>query len=90
MSSKLYVGNISFNATEETLTNAFSQFGTVNSCKIIMDRDTGRSKGFGFIEMGSGDEAQKAIDSLDGQDFDGRQIRVNVAKEREPRNNSRW
>jgi cold-inducible RNA-binding protein len=90
MSNKLYVGNISFNATEESLTSTFSQFGTVGSCKIITDRDTGRSKGFGFIEMGSADEAQKAIDSLDGQEFEGRQMRVNVAKERETRSQNRW
>lgn len=90
MSNKLYVGNISFNATEETLTNAMAQFGTVTSCKIITDRDTGRSKGFGFVEMGSDEEAQKAITGMDGQDFDGRPMRVNIAQPRQERPNNRW
>lgn len=85
MGKKLYVGNISFNATEETLTEYFSGAGTVDSVRIITDRDTGRSKGFGFIEMSSDDEAASAIESLDGQDFDGRPLRVNEAKPQEKR-----
>ena len=95
MSNKLYVGNISFQASEEDLENHFGQFGSVKSAKIIMDRETGRSKGFGFVEMSSAEEAQNCISNLDGQDFSGRSLRVNEAREREPRQgggqrNHRW
>ncbi len=83
MSNKIYVGNLSFNTAEENLSSAFGQFGSVTSCKIITDRDTGRSKGFGFVEMSSSDEAQDAIANLDGKDLDGRNIRVNEAKPQE-------
>jgi RNA recognition motif-containing protein len=86
MGKKLYVGNLPFSATEETLVNTFSQCGTVDSAKLITDRDTGRSKGFGFVEMSSDTEAQTAIEKLDGQDCEGRSLRVNEAKPREPRN----
>lgn len=89
MGKKLYVGNLSFNSTEETLTNAFSECGTVESARLITDRDTGRSKGFGFIEMSTDEEAQAAIEKFDGQEVDGRNIRVNEAKPQEPRNNNR-
>ncbi len=82
----MYVGNLPFSATEETLVNTFSQCGTVDSAKLITDRDTGRSKGFGFVEMSSDTEAQTAIEKLDGQDCEGRSLRVNEAKPREPRN----
>jgi RNA recognition motif-containing protein len=85
MGSKLYVGNISYQLREEELEGIFSPFGTVKSVKIIMDRDTGRSKGFGFVEMASEDEAQEAISNLDGKENEGRNIRVNIAHERERR-----
>ena len=85
MGKNLYVGNLPFSATEETLVNTFSQCGTVDSAKLITDRDTGRSKGFGFVEMSSDAEAQAAIEKLDGQDFDGRSMKVNEAKPQEPR-----
>jgi len=85
MANKIYIGNLSFNTSEDALTDAFSAFGTVDSCKIITDRDTGRSKGFAFVEMSTSDEAAEAISSLDGKDFDGRQIRVNEAKPQEKR-----
>jgi RNA recognition motif-containing protein len=85
MGNKLYIGNLPYSATNESLTETFSQFGTVDSVKIITDRDTGRSKGFGFVEMGSDDEAQAAIESLNGKDFGGRNITVNEAKPQEPR-----
>ncbi len=93
MSNKLYVGNLSYNATEESLKNAFEQCGSVASCRIVSDRDTGRSKGFGFIEMSSADEAQSAISQLDGAEFEGRNLKVNEAKPQENNRNSgrnRW
>jgi RNA recognition motif-containing protein len=85
MGKKLYVGNLSFSVTDQTLSDAFSAFGTVESAKIITDRDTGRSKGFGFVEMGSEDEANKAINSMNGKDFEGRAVTVNEAKPMAPR-----
>ena len=85
MGNKLYVGNLSYSATEQTLTDTFSQCGTVTSAKLITDRDTGRSKGFGFVEMSSDEEAQAAIAKLNGQDNDGRAMKVNEAKPMEPR-----
>lgn len=87
MEKKLYVGNLPYSTTDQTLFDAFSQCGTVESCKIIVDRDTGRSKGFGFVEMGSEDEAQDAISKLNGVDFDGRAINVSIAKPMAPRDN---
>ena len=83
MGKKLYVGNLPYTATEETLHQHFSQCGTVDSAKVVMDRDSGRSKGFGFIEMASDDEANSAIESLNGKDFLGRNIVVNEARPRE-------
>ena len=83
MGNKLYVGNLSFSATQESLTNHFQQFGSVESCKIITDRETGRSKGFAFVEMATSEEAQEAISNLDGQEFEGRNLRVNEAKPQE-------
>jgi len=77
---KLYVGNLPFSATEEDITTKFSAVGTVESAKLITDRDTGRSKGFGFVEMSSDSEAQAAIDKLNGQDFGGRPMTVNEAR----------
>jgi cold-inducible RNA-binding protein len=83
--NKLYVGNLSFNSTEDDITDAFSAYGTVTSVNVIMDRDTGRPRGFAFVEMGSDQEATSAVQALDGQDLGGRNIKVNVAKPREPR-----
>jgi cold-inducible RNA-binding protein len=83
--NKLYVGNLSFNSTEDDIRDAFSSHGTVTSVNVIMDRDTGRPRGFAFVEMGSSSEAQAAVKALDGQDLGGRNLKVNVAKPREPR-----
>ncbi len=80
MGKKLYVGNLPDSATEQTLKDTFSQCGTVDSVNVITDRDTGQSRGFGFIEMASDAEAQAAIDSLNGSDYDGRPMKVNEAR----------
>lgn len=85
MSTKLYVGGIPYTSTENGLKEAFEKAGTVNSAAIIIDRMTGRSKGFGFVEMASDDEAQAAINMWNGQDFEGRKLTVNVARPLEPR-----
>ena len=85
MAKKLYVGNLSYNTTEDGLRNLFAAYGNVASAKIVMDRETGNSKGFGFIEMGSDEEANAAIAGTNGTEFDGRQIRVNEAMDRPPR-----
>ena len=85
MGSKLYVGNLSYNTTSSDLEQLCGQHGTVQSAEVIQDRDTGRSKGFGFVQMGSDDEAQAAIAALNGQEHDGRALTVNEAKPREPR-----
>ncbi|MER3544553.1 MAG: RNA-binding protein, partial [Chloroflexota bacterium] len=85
MNSKLYVGNLPYTATEDELRELFSQAGNVTSVVIITDRDTGRSKGFGFVEMGSSAEAQKAIAMLDGRMLNERQIRVSEARPPEAR-----
>ena len=85
MGRKLYVGNLPYSATEADLTDKFAASGTVESAKLITDRDTGRSKGFGFIEMGTDAEAQAAIESLNGTDYDGRPMKVNEAKPQEKR-----
>ena len=85
MGNKIYVGNLSFNVNNDTLSDKFAQFGTVTSANIIKDRDTNRSKGFGFVEMSSNTEAASAIESLNGTDFDGRQMNVSEAKPKEPR-----
>lgn len=82
---KLYVGNLSFDTTEDTLRATFEAHGSVEDATILTDRDTGRSRGFGFVTMGSEEEGQAAIDALDGQDLDGRPIRVNKARPREDR-----
>lgn len=87
MGKKLYVGNLPFSATEQVLTDTFSQCGTVESAKIITDRDTGRSKGFGFVEMSTDAEAQDAINKFNGADFDGRAMTVNEARPMAPREN---
>ncbi len=80
MGRKLYVGNLPYSATEATLREAFSASGTVDSVTLITDRDTGQSKGFGFVEMSSDSEAQQATQALNGTTLDGRQIKVNEAK----------
>jgi RNA recognition motif-containing protein len=85
MGSKLYVGNLSYNTTSSDLEQLFSQHGTVQSAEVISDRDSGRSKGFGFVQMGSDDEAQAAVAALNGQQHDGRTLTVNEAKPREDR-----
>ncbi len=85
MGRKLYVGNLPYTATEQELTDKFSASGTVESAKLITDRDTGRSKGFGFIEMGTDAEAQAAIESLNGTDYEGRPMKVNEAKPQQKR-----
>jgi RNA recognition motif-containing protein len=85
MGNKLYVGNLAYSVRDESLQDAFSQFGTVTSAKVMMDRDTGRSKGFGFVEMGSDAEAQAAINGMNGQALEGRAIVVNEARPREDR-----
>ena len=85
MGKKLYVGNLTYNVNESDLEALFSQFGTVQSAQVIVDRDTNRSKGFAFVEMGSDAEAQSAIQGLDGRDHDGRNLTVNEAKPREAR-----
>ena len=85
MGNKLYVGNLAYAVGDDNLQQAFAQFGTVSSAKVMMDRDTGRSKGFGFVEMGSDAEAQAAINGMNGQDLEGRAIVVNEARPREER-----
>ncbi len=85
MGKKLYVGNLSYDVSSSDLEALLSPHGTVQSAEVIMDRDTGRSKGFGFVEMGSDAEAQTAISAMDGQEQGGRALKVNEAKPREPR-----
>lgn len=85
MGKKIYVGNLPFTATSESLSEVFAQFGTVDSSKIITDRDTGRSKGFGFIEMSDSAAADSAIEKLHGSDLGGRSLTVNEARPMEPR-----
>ena len=85
MGKKLYVGNLSYDVSSSDLEALLAPHGTVQSAEVIMDRDTGRSKGFGFVEMGSDAEAQTAISAMDGQEQGGRALKVNEAKPREPR-----
>lgn len=87
MGKKLYVGNLSYTTTDQDLTNLFSQCGTVESAKVINDRDTGRSKGFGFVEMSTDQEAADAINKFNGVDHGGRPLKVNEAQPMAPRNN---
>jgi len=87
MSKNLYVGNLSFDVNDESLRGLFAQHGEVDSARVITDRESGRSRGFGFVEMVSG--GNEAISALDGKEFEGRALKVNEAKPREPRNN-RW
>jgi RNA recognition motif-containing protein len=85
MGSKLYVGNLSYDTTSSDLNTLFAAHGTVSSAEIIQDRETGRSKGFGFVQMGTDEEAQAAIAALSGKEQDGRELTVNEAKPREDR-----
>ena len=85
MSSKIYVGNLPYTIDDASLRQNFSEFGGVMSAKVMMDRDTGRSKGFGFVEMSSASEAEAAIQGLNGKNFGGRDLTVNIARPMEPR-----
>ena len=85
MSTKLFVGNLSFNTTENDLHDAFAAHGTVVEANLMMDRMSGRPRGFGFVTMSSPEEAQKAIDALNGADLDGRNLTVNIARPKEDR-----
>lgn len=89
MSNKLFVGNLSFNVTENDLNDAFAAHGTVTETNLMMDRSTGRPRGFGFVTMSTPQEAQKAIDALNGKELDGRAMTVNVARPREEGGGSR-
>ena len=90
MAKKLYVGNLSYNTTEDGLRNMFSGFGTVASVKIIFDRESGNSKGFGFVEMSSDEEAAAAITGTNGKEYEGRQLRVNEAMDNPRRSGGNW
>jgi len=85
MGKRIFVGNLPFSATDQVLQETFAQYGTVESAKVITDRMSGRSKGFGFVEMGNDAEAQAAIDKLNGAEYEGRTITVNEAREMQPR-----
>lgn len=85
MGKKIYVGNLPYSATDQTLNDAFAGHGSVSSARVIMDRDSGRSKGFGFVEMTTDSEALTAIQKLNGSDMDGRAINVSEAKPQAPR-----
>jgi RNA recognition motif-containing protein len=89
MSSKLYVGNLAFQTSSEDLRQMFAQAGTVETATVVEDRDTGRSRGFGFVEMSTKEEAQAAISQFNGQDLGGRNLNVNEAKPREDRGGGR-
>ena len=95
MQNKVYVGNLPFSATSDSVSEAFSAEGTVTSANVIMDRETNRSKGFGFFKMSTEEEAKQVIDTFNGKDFDGRDLKVSLAKPRENnysnnRSNNRW
>lgn len=90
MSTKIYVGNLGYTVSNEALSDKFAAYGAVQSAKIIMDRDTNRSKGFGFVEMSNSSEAASAISELNGTDFGGRQMNVTEAKPMVPRDNKRY
>ena len=85
MAAKLYVGNLAYSVSDADLETMFAPYGSVKSAQVIMDRDTGRSKGFGFVEMGSNEEAQAAITAMNGKEMDGRKLTVNEARPREER-----
>ena len=87
----MYVSNLSFHTTEDDLKNLFGQFGAVSSAKIIIDRETGKSRGFGFVEMGQDSEAKEAMSNLNNKEIEGRAFSVTVAREKAPRTeNKRW
>ena len=90
MAKKIYVGNLNFNTTEEQLNTLFAQYGTIVSASIVTDRYTGRSRGFGFVEMEDTEAADAAISALDGQGFDGRALRVNEANKKPNRSDNRY
>ena len=92
MGKKLYVGNLPYSVNQQTLQDTFSKCGTVESGNVIMNRDTGQSKGFGFVEMSSSGEAQKAIQEINGSTIDGREVKVNEAKPQKKRStiDGRW
>jgi RNA recognition motif-containing protein len=91
MKNKLYVGNLPFSADDNSINELFAEAGTVTSATVIVDRDTNRSKGFGFVEMSTDDEAAAAVEAFNGRDLDGRALKVSLAKPREPRQNTnRW
>ncbi len=87
---KIYVGNLSFNSDDHDLAAIFSPHGEVASAKVVLDRDTGRSRGFGFVEMADDNAAMQAIEAMNGKEVDGRALTVNEARPREPRRTSRW
>ena len=87
---KIYVGNVSFNMSDQDLNALFAEHGAVTSANIVTDRETGRSRGFGFVEMEDDSAAAKAIEAINGRDVDGRSLNVNEARPREPRGGSRW
>ena len=89
MAKKLYVGNLSYDTSDSDLQRLFEEFGTVESAQVISDRETGRSKGFGFVEMGNDQEAQAAIAGMNGKEIDGRSLTVNEARPREERGGGR-
>lgn len=86
----MYVSNLSFQTRDEDLKNLFAEFGVVSSAKVINDRETGRSRGFGFVDMASDDEANKAMTALNNKEIDGRAMSVSVAKEKPKSDNKRW
>ena len=85
MAMRLYIGNLPYSATDEQLRSVFGEYGDLNSVTVIIDRETGRSRGFGFVEFASDEDARNAMSALDNTDMDGRSLRVNEAREREPR-----
>ncbi|HIA91875.1 TPA: RNA-binding protein [Candidatus Saccharibacteria bacterium] len=89
MGTKLFVGSLSWGVDDQALADAFAEFGKVSSAKVIVDRETNRSKGFGFVEFESAEEAKAAIDGMNGKEIDGRSVTVNEARPQEPRNNDR-
>ena len=90
MGKRLYVGNLPYTVSEQDLIDKFAAIGTVESATLITDRDSGRSKGFGFVEMATDAEAQKAIEEVNGTDYDGRPVTVNEAKPMKKRDDNRW
>ena len=85
MNTRLYVGNLAFHTTEDALQRAFAEFGEVQEATLVLDRETGRSRGFGFVSMVNAEDAQRAINEMNGTELDGRALRVNEAEDRRPR-----